>query len=232
MKAYNPWRITLTPILDEFVLRLHSINGIISSMIWKACMDESGDLGFDFSKAKTPRKFCITLVLAKDERKLEKIIKRTFSDFTHLNIKHPTGILHSYHETKRTKMSIIRRLKETDAMVFTIYADKTKLKRRDVNEFYNDLTILLVEKVFSVTSAEKIILTASRKSTDDVQNEKFINSIKSAFSDSIEVSIKKPGEAKSLQIADCASWSVFRYYEYDDDEYYNELKPILHEYKY
>ena len=204
----------------------------IQSMIWMANMDESGDLGFDLSKAKTPRKFCITLVLTESERGLEKIVKRAFSDFSRLGIRHPTGVLHSYRETKRTKMAIIRRLKETDAQVFAIYVDKAKLKRRDADEFYNDLTIFLLEKVFSATSAEKIILTASRKSTGEMQNEKFIKSIESAFGEAIDVRIKRPNEAKSLQIADCASWCLYKYYENGDDEYYNELKPILREYEY
>jgi len=195
-------------------------------------MDESGDLGFDFSKAKTPKTFCITFVLTENERKLEKIVKRAFSDFTHQNIKHPSGVLHSYKETPRTKLTLLSRLLETDTKVAVVKADKKRLVRRDTNEFYNDLTILLLEKAFDITNADRIVLTASRKDTDESQNELFKESIKKAFGSAIEVAVKKPYEAKALQVVDCVSWGLFRYYEYKDDTYYKELKPILHEYDY
>jgi hypothetical protein len=201
-------------------------------MVWTACMDESGDLGFDFCKAKTSKKFCITLILTRDERRLEKIVKRTFSDFTQQNIKHPTGVLHAFRETRRTKSTLIRRLKKTESKVFSIRVNKTKLVRRDKNEIYNDLTVLLLEKVFLETMTEKIILIASKKGTNKIQNELFANSVKAAYGNAIEVSVKNPHEAKALQVTDCVSWSLFRYYEHGDDLYYNDLKSILHEYEY
>ena len=141
-------------------------------------------------------------------------------------------MLHAYKEQPRTKLTLIRRLIETDSKVLTIKVDKKRLVRRDAHELYNDLTLLLIEKAFAVTGTDRIVLTAPMKDTDESQKELFIAAIENAFGEAIEVYIKKPHEAKSLQVADCASWGLFRYYEYGDDTYYTMLKPILHEYDY
>jgi hypothetical protein len=107
--------------------------------------DESGDLGFDFTKKGTSRCFCIAFVTCSGKRKLEKIVKRVFSDFSRQRIKHRSGILHAYDETPRTNHLIIKRLKETDAQAFVIKVDKSKIVRRDVDEFYCEIGPMLHE---------------------------------------------------------------------------------------
>jgi len=197
-----------------------------------AAQDESGDLGFDFDKKGTSRFFCITLVVSVEKRKLEKLVKRMFADFAKQRIKHPHGVLHAYNETDRTNHLMIRRLKDTDAKAFVIKVDKTKLIRRDIDEFYNDLTIMLLEKVFDVTGVEKVILIASRKDPKPEAVERFKSSLAAAYGDSLEVIVKRPREEKSLQVADCISWCLFRLYENGDGSFYQEIEPILHEYDY
>lgn len=39
-------------------------------------MDESGDLGFDFSKSKTTKNFIITILFVKDIKRIHKIVKK------------------------------------------------------------------------------------------------------------------------------------------------------------
>ena len=192
--------------------------------------DESGDLGFDPTKQGASQHFCVTFVISKDKRKLEKIIKRVFADFSKQRIGHRSGVLHAYTESSRTKHLLIRRLKKTDAQVFVIKVDKTKVQLCDIPSLYNDLTILLVTKVFEETGADKIALIASRKDTRKAATEDFTGALDAAFHDSIDVVVKRPSEEKSLQVADCVSWGLFRKYEWDDDEFYREILPMLHEY--
>jgi hypothetical protein len=201
-------------------------------MHYFAAQDESGDLGFDFNKKQTSRHFCITILVSSDRKKIEKIVKRIFADFSMRRIKHRTGVLHAYGETNRTNHLIISRLKEADAMVFIVKVDKTKVTRRDINEFYNDLTIHLLEKIFALTRAEKITLTASRKDTKAALTERFVESLNSAYGDTIAIEVKRPRDSKSLQVVDCVSWGAFRYYESGDDEFYRDIEPILYEYDY
>ncbi|MCK4635926.1 MAG: DUF3800 domain-containing protein [Candidatus Moranbacteria bacterium] len=39
-------------------------------------LDESGDLGFDFSKQKTSKFFIVTCIFTNNKRPIEKIIKK------------------------------------------------------------------------------------------------------------------------------------------------------------
>jgi hypothetical protein len=155
-----------------------------------------------------------------------------FADFSKQRIKHKNSVLHAYDETPRTNHLVIKRLRETDAQAFVIKVDKHKVIRRDVDEFYNDLTIRLLERVFEETGAERLVLLASRKDTKASSVEQFNTALKAAFHDAIEVEVRCPREEKCLQVVDCVSWGLFRKYESDDEEFYRELEPILHEYDY
>jgi hypothetical protein len=73
---------------------------------------------------------------------------------------------------------------------------------------------------------------ASRKDTKASVTERFIESLETAYGDALEVDTKRPRESKSLQVVDCLSWSLFRYYESNDAACYREFVPILHEYDY
>jgi hypothetical protein len=84
-------------------------------------------------------------LLSTDQKKIEKIVKRMFSDFAQQGIKHKSGVLHAYSETDRTNHLIIRRLLETDARVFVIKVDKTKVTRRDADSFYREIEPILHE---------------------------------------------------------------------------------------
>jgi hypothetical protein len=201
-------------------------------MHYFAYEDESGDLGFDFTKKMTSKHFCITILLSTNQKKIEKIVKRIFSDFAKQGIKHKSGVLHAYSETDRTNHLIIRRLLETDAMVFVIKVDKTKVTRRDADEFYNDLTIRLLEKIYAETGADSITFVASRKDTKESVSKRFIASLEAAYGDSLTADTKRPRESKSLQVVDCMSWSLYRFYESGDDSFYREIEPILHEFDY
>ncbi|MCP4482785.1 MAG: DUF3800 domain-containing protein [bacterium] len=50
-------------------------------------LDESGDLGFDFSKEKTSKYFIITLLCVASKRSLDKIVKNIFKTFNKNEIK-------------------------------------------------------------------------------------------------------------------------------------------------
>jgi len=84
----------------------------------------------------------------------------------------------------------------------------------------------------TLTRAEKITLTASRKDTKAALTERFVESLDSAYSDTIAIEVKRPRDSKSLQVVDCVSWGAFRYYESGDDEFYRDIEPILYEYDY
>jgi len=49
-------------------------------------LDESGDLGFDFSKKRTSKYFIITCLFATNKRPIEKIVSKQAVDFVSWSI--------------------------------------------------------------------------------------------------------------------------------------------------
>jgi hypothetical protein len=43
----------------------------------------------------------------------------------------------------------------------------------------------------------------------------------------LRIEIKTPGQEKSLQAVDFASWSIFRKYQHGDSTYYDLIKNII-----
>jgi len=43
-------------------------------------LDESGDLGFDFTKKKTSKFFVVTCLVVENKRPIEKIVSKTHSE--------------------------------------------------------------------------------------------------------------------------------------------------------
>ena len=90
-------------------------------------LDESGDLGFDFSKPKTSKYFIVTFLFTSDKRPLEKAIKKTVRSFT--TREHPghPGTLHAAKESPRTRLKLLNTLAQHDISILTIYLNKRKL---------------------------------------------------------------------------------------------------------
>ena len=65
-------------------------------------VDESGDLGFDFSKTKTSRYFIVTFLFVSEKRPLEKIVRKIFSGFTKKQIRAHGAVLHCYKERQNS----------------------------------------------------------------------------------------------------------------------------------
>ncbi|MFA6571259.1 MAG: DUF3800 domain-containing protein, partial [Bacteroidota bacterium] len=70
-------------------------------------LDESGDLGFDFSKKKTSNNFVITFLFLKTKNSVENIVKKIFRSFNKNEIKRHSGMLHAYKETKNTRKRLL-----------------------------------------------------------------------------------------------------------------------------
>jgi len=202
-------------------------------------MDESGCLGFDFSKANTSDNFIITFVCVSNKRPIEKIVKRMFSDMTKAEIKRLGGVLHANKANARTRMKLLYQLHEkSDTAIMVIRLNKRKVYARLSNEkhaLYNYVTNILLDRIFSkklVPLDEKVHLVASRRETNRFLNDNFKVYLNKQITEKhngieIEISIKTPSEEKGLQIADFVSWAAFRKYESDDESYYNLTKNLI-----
>jgi len=195
-------------------------------------LDESGDLGFNFSKKGTTKYFVITFLFAHNKRLIEKIVKSI-----HLGLRKKykkIGILHAYKEEPVTKRKLLRLLSQKDCAIMTIYLNKEKVYTRLKEEkavLYNYVSNILLDRIYSkqiISIDKKVELIASRKETNKFLNENFKNYLKRQLQNNyklaLDIVIKTPSEEKGLQAVDFVSWAIFRKYEYGDDSYYNIIR--------
>ncbi|MCX8083218.1 MAG: DUF3800 domain-containing protein [bacterium] len=196
-------------------------------------MDESGDLGFDFSKKRTSNFFVITFLFIENKRPVEKIVRKTHYELQK-KYKRKRGELHATKENILTRHRLLRRLAEKDCYIMAIYLNKRKVYTKLQNEkaiLYNYVTNILLDRIFTkkvLSDYRKIELIASKKETNKFLNENFKNylnnQIKNRHNIELDISIKTPAEEKALQAVDFISWSIFRKYEHRDESYYNIIK--------
>lgn len=197
-------------------------------------LDESGDLGFNFSKKRTSKYFIVTFLFANKKRSLEKAISKTHGELRKLYRKHG-GVLHCFHEKPTTRQRLLKRLNDKDCWIMTVYLNKMKVftKLQDEKDvLYNYVTNILLDRIMTKkllgAHPGKVTLIASRKETNKFLNENFKNYLQTKTKDNhgfqINVEIKTPHEEKCLQAVDFVSWSIFRKWEYDDESYYQLIK--------
>jgi hypothetical protein len=196
-------------------------------------LDESGDLGFDFTKSKTSKFFVITCLFTENKRPIEKIVRKTHSELKK-KYKRRMGILHAVKEKPVTRQRLLKRLSEKDCAIMTIYLNKKRVYTRLQNEkavLYNYVANILLDRIYTkkIIPLEKTIeLIASRRETNKFLNENFKNylnvQVKNKHKSILNIKIKSPAEEKSLQTVDFVCWAIFRKYEYGDDTYYNLIK--------
>jgi hypothetical protein len=199
-------------------------------------MDESGDLGFDFTKKRTSRYFVVSFIFTVNPRSLDKIVKKTFAGFKKTEVKSHRGTLHCYKEKPTTRLRLLNALVRTETTVFTLKLDKTKVYTRLHDEkhvLYNYIVNILLDRMISkklVPLDQRIRFVASKRETSKFLNENFTNYINSQVASNhkidIVTEIVKPAEEKGLQVVDFVVWSFFRKYEHQDSSYADVLSSI------
>ncbi|HMO79133.1 MAG TPA: DUF3800 domain-containing protein [Candidatus Paceibacterota bacterium] len=198
-------------------------------------LDESGDLGFNFTKRKTSKFFIVTFLFTKNKNELEKMVKKTFKSFSKKDFNNHSGVLHSNKESPKTRNRILNLFREKGTCdIITIYLNKNRVYTKLKDEkhiLYNYVTNILLDRVFTkklIPLDKKIKIIASRRETNKFLNENFSSYIKNQTKNNhkfdIEIEIKSPALEKGLQVADFISWAIFRKYEHGDSSYYNLIK--------
>lgn len=201
-------------------------------------LDESGDLGFNFTKKNTSKFFIITVLFILDKKQLEKVVKKTHTTIKKKH-KQQGGVLHAYKESVITRKRLLTKLNEKNVMILCIYLNKSKVYTKLQNEkdiLYNYVTNILLDRIFTrklLPIHERITLVASRKETNKFLNENFKNYLSSQTRKNhkldLTIDIKTPYEEKCLQAVDFASWAIFRKYEHGDENYYALFKSKIFE---
>ncbi|BAG13677.1 DUF3800 domain-containing protein [Candidatus Endomicrobiellum trichonymphae] len=203
-------------------------------------MDESGCLGFDFTKAKTSRYFVIAFLMAKNDNVINKAVSKIFKSIPKNELRVHCGTLHCYKENDRTRIKLLTELKgleDKDVSVMSIILNKKKVVdylQSEKTRLYNYITKILLDRIINkrlLLSDESIDFIASRREKNRFLNENFRNYLKTkAFPNhklKIEVSITPPHSVKGLQAVDFVSWAVFKKYEHAKSHYYNIIENLV-----
>lgn len=195
-------------------------------------MDESGDLGFDFSRKGTSRYFLITFLFCERKRPIEKCVKKVHRGLREKYRR--VGTLHAYREEPVTRKRLLSLLACRDCKIMTILLNKRKVYTRLQDEkavLYNYVTNILLDRIFSkrlLPGVEDYEIIAERRETNRFLNANFQSYLQMQLTERhdvrVKVSIKTPEQEKGLQAVDCISWAVFRKYERSDSSYYDIIK--------
>jgi hypothetical protein len=200
-------------------------------------LDEAGDLGFDFSKPKTTKRFVITLLVCQDhvaKRNLEIAVRRTVKN----KINRPKHT-NDANELKGTHTTIVLKkyfLKQFDCVnwhVYSLVLNKIQIVKSLPHGFtqarlYNYLARDLIEKLPLRTAFSNVRLIVDRsKSRDEIRdfNTYIKNHVEALLplNTSFQIEHLSSCESAGLQAADLFCWGIFRKHETSDFLWYREF---------
>ncbi|CAC9591570.1 hypothetical protein [uncultured Gammaproteobacteria bacterium] len=212
-------------------------------------LDESGDLGFDFTNKKPSKKFVIILLVCKDKSAADSFgyaVKRTLKN--KLNHKKTnnrnTEELHATKDSISTKKYFYRRIKSTNWEIYTAILNKTKIynhltTKSGRKKLYNFLAHYLLEKVdlSKVNSAVTLVVDKCKNKAEiEDFNQYLVAKLEGKLPLNLPPLLISHEDSKSntgIQSVDYFCWGVYRKYEHQDLEWYECFKDkILIEQKY
>ena len=197
-------------------------------------LDESGDLGFDFTKAKTTKKFVITLLLCEDQntnRQSQKAVRRTLRKLNRRKRKsRRIEELKGTGTTLAAKEYFFRHLKSDGWHLYTLVLNKERIRpelqaKKAKPRLYNYLARHLIEKLPLRTTFTNVRLVVDRsKNIQEIQdfNQYVRNQIEALLPLNTGFAIEHltSKESAGLQAVDLFCWGIFRKYESGDCDWY------------
>lgn len=199
-------------------------------------LDESGDLGFDFSKKKTTRKFVITLLVCNSDaarKDFRKAVRRTLKNKLNRRKNKPRRIteLKGTNTTLKIKQYFLRNVKSNDWAIYALALNKCRVQphlrtKIGKKKLYNFLSRLLLEKLplSSVEQNVEMIVDRSKNKEETRDfNQYLFNQVEALLplNTAFDISHLSSQESAELQAADLFCWGIFRKYEYNDGKWYD-----------
>jgi len=198
-------------------------------------LDESGDLGFDFSKPKTSRKFVIALLVCDSSDSaagFRNAVRRTLKN----KLNRKKGKSRVVHELKGTattftiKKYFYRQIPDNGWRIYTVALNKIRVEERlqtkhGKKKLYNFLARFIIEQVDLNNAEPAVTLVMDRcKNKEEIKdfNGYVANQLESLLPLNIPLNIyhENSQENAGLQAVDLFSWGVYRKYEAEDLEWY------------
>ena len=205
-------------------------------------LDESGDLGFDFGKTKTTRKFVITTLVCFSqaaEREFKTAVRRTLRKKVNRSKNKSRWV----HELKGTGTSLeakryfFRQLGCPDWSVYTLVRNKARVNeplrtRLGKKKLYNFLARFLIEKLpmRQATANVRLIIDRSKNRNGIRDFNQYIENQLQAMlplTTGLTIEHLTSHERAGLQAVDLFCWGISRKYEHGDLAWYDVFKHML-----
>lgn len=202
-------------------------------------LDESGDLGFDFSKRGTSRNFIITLLVC-DNQAAIKAIKKAFDRTLKNKLKGKSKKDKRGKELKGSSTAIdikryfYRQISCQDWRLYAVILDKTSVnpelhKPKNQTRIYKVLSRFVIDKIdFEGISANVRLIVDRTKNSGKIQefNRYIQDNVegKLPLNTSFRVEHLKSHEEIGLQVVDLFCWGIARKYARGDLKWYNIFK--------
>jgi hypothetical protein len=199
-------------------------------------LDESGDLGFDFTRKKTTKKFVITLLICYSEstrREFTKAVRRTLKNKLNRKKKGSRTIMEikGTDTTIEVKKYFFRHIRNGDWSICTLALNKARVEmhlrtKSGKKKLYNFLSRFLLEKLPLARASRNVDLVVDRcKNKEEVRdfNLYLVNQLEALLplNTDLNISHLTSQESAGLQAVDLFCWGIFRKYENNDYEWYN-----------
>lgn len=202
-------------------------------------LDESGDLGFDFNKPKTTKKFVITLLVCRSEQSKKEFQKAVRSTLKNKLNKRKTK-RRKVTELKGTKTSLqikeyfFKKLKGQDWDIYAVILNKERVysnfqTKAGKKKLYNFLARFILEKLPLRTIFTNVRLVVDKsKNREEIRdfNQYMENHLQALLplNTGFDVDHLASEENAGLQAVDLFCWGIFRKWEFHDCKWYRTYK--------
>lgn len=199
-------------------------------------LDESGDLGFDFSKAKTSQYFVITILVCHHKQVVDGIataVKRTLKN----KLNHKKQNKRVVSELKGSETTLIikeyfaRHLPEDGWDVYSVTLNKARVEphlktKEGKKKLYNFLARFIIEKILFADDLPWVNLIVDRsKNNEEIKdfNSYVENQLNALLPLNCKLSIDHLAshENAGLQAVDLFCWGIARKDAMDETEWFN-----------
>lgn len=202
-------------------------------------LDESGDLGFDFSKPKTSRKFVITLLVCESTKAMEGFrrgVRRTLKNKLNAKKKQAQE-LKGTNTSQPVKEYFFRHLSVGGWQLYSVILNKQRVyeylqTKQGKKKLYNFLARFLLEKIDLSQAGTTVNLILDKcKNKEEIKdfNSYVENHLQGLLPLSVplfithEFSHNNPG----LQAVDLFCWGFYRKHEACDEEWYRVYRSAI-----
>ena len=196
-------------------------------------LDESGDLGFDFSKRGATQYFVITILVCKSRKTvaaIRKAIIRTRRNKLGKNIQEMKGA----NTALNVKKYFLKNIKNDDCEIYTVILNKKRVTpelRTKIGQkkLYNFLSRILIDEIkFSDNVSTLTLVVDKMKNKHEIKdfNQYIENQLESRLPLNCLFYIyhQDSCEDTGIQAVDMFCWGIARKYMRKDDRWYNCYK--------